>query len=84
MSRTTLHLGNLPFQISEEALRDLCEGYGDVRQVRIALDRETGRARGFAFVELATEAQAQAAVEGLNQQTVDGRTLRVSLARPRA
>jgi cold-inducible RNA-binding protein len=81
---TTLHVSNLPFQASEEDLRAAFEGYGDVRAVRMMLDRETGRPKGFAFVEMGSEGQAQAALEGLNQQPFQGRTMRVGRARPRA
>lgn len=83
MAETTLHVGNLPFQTTEEGLREAFEGYGDVRAVRLLLDRETGRPRGFAYVEMSTPAQAQAALDGLNQTDLGGRTLRVGLARPR-
>lgn len=83
MAETTLHVGNLPFQTTEDGLRQVFDGYGDVREVRMVLDRETGRPRGFAYVEMSTEAQAQAAVDGLNQTDFGGRTLRVGLARPR-
>ena len=83
MSRSTLHVGNLPFDLSEDDLRQVFGDYGDVRAVRIVMDRDTGRPRGFAFVELSSESQAQAAIEGLNQTQLGGRTMRVGIARPK-
>ena len=83
MAATILHVGNLSFQTTEEELRTVFEGYGAVESVRIVLDRDTGRPRGFAFVEMASEANADAAIEGLNLGEFGGRTLRVGKARPR-
>jgi cold-inducible RNA-binding protein len=83
MATTSLHIGNLAFQTTEEELRTLFSGYGDVAAVRIAMDRESGRPRGFAFIEMQTAAQADAAVQALNQQDLGGRAIRVGVARPR-
>ena len=69
--------------MTEEELRRVFEGYGDVGGVRIVLDRETGRPRGFAFVEMRSEPGARAAIEGLDQADFGGRTIRVRPARPR-
>src|SRR6266478_6576642 len=80
-----LYVGNLPYQCDEAQLRALFEQDGrQVEEVKIVTDRETGRPRGFAFVELATDAQAQAAVSALNGTQFGGRPLTVSEARPRA
>src|SRR5256884_5984500 len=80
-----LYVGNLPYQCDEAQLRALFEQEGrQVEEVKIVTDRETGRPRGFAFVELATDAQAQTAVSALNGTQFGGRPLTVSEARERA
>ncbi|HXJ36111.1 MAG TPA: RNA-binding protein [Candidatus Eisenbacteria bacterium] len=79
-----LYVGNIPFQTSEAQLRTLFEQDGrQVAEVKIVMDRETGRPRGFAFVEMETDAQAAAAVETLNGTSFGGRPLTVSEARAR-
>ena len=82
---TRLYVGNLSFQTTEDALRAAFEGDGrKVTDVKIMLDRDTGRSRGFAFVEMESEQDAQNAIQALNGQDVDGRPLRVNEAQPRA
>lgn len=78
-----LYVGNLPYSADEQALRDLFSQYGRVVDVDIATDRATGQSRGFGFVEMATDADAQAAILGLSNYQMEGRTLTVSEARPR-
>lgn len=79
-----LYVGNIPYQTSETDLRALFEeGGGQVEEVKIVTDRETGRPRGFAFVEMATDAEAEAAVGALNGKSFGGRPLTVSEARDR-
>jgi len=78
-----LYVGNLSYDSTEGRLRQAFEAYGEVTSVNVITDRETGRPRGFGFVEMATEEAAQAAVAGLNGTSVDGREIRVSEARPR-
>jgi RNA recognition motif-containing protein len=79
-----LYVGNLPYQTEEAQLRSLFEQDGrQVEEVKIVTDRDTGRPRGFAFVEMATDAQAQAAVEALHGKPFGGRPLTVSEARER-
>ncbi|HLK09811.1 MAG TPA: RNA-binding protein [Candidatus Binatia bacterium] len=79
-----LFVGNLPYQCEEGQLRALFEQDGrQVEEIRIVADRETGRPRGFAFVELASDEQAQAAVSALNGKPFGGRPLTVSEARER-
>jgi RNA recognition motif-containing protein len=79
-----LYVGNIPYRTSEEQLRSLFEEQGgEVTEVKIVMDRDTGRPRGFAFVELATDAQAEAAVGALNGRTLGGRPLTVSQAKAR-
>src|SRR5207237_10848541 len=80
-----LYVGNLPYQCDEDQLRALFEQDGrQVEEVKIVTDRETGRPRGFAFIEMATDAQAQAAVNALHGKPFGGRPLTVSEARERA
>jgi RNA recognition motif-containing protein len=80
-----LYVGNLPYQAEEAQIRSLFEQDGrQVEEVKIVTDRETGRPRGFAFVEMASDAQAQAAVTALNGKPFAGRPLTVSEARERA
>jgi RNA recognition motif-containing protein len=75
-----LYVGNLPFTISEAELRTLFEQHGAVDRVSVITDRETGRPRGFAFVEMAEVAGADAAARGLDGHSVGGRALKVNEA----
>jgi RNA recognition motif-containing protein len=83
MSRK-LYVGNLSYETSEDQLRDLFATTGSVESVQLMRDRETGRARGFGFVEMTSEADAQNAIAQLNDKAVGGRTLTVNEARPQA
>lgn len=78
-----IYVGNLPFKISEEDLRQLFESYGGVQSVSIITDRETGRSKGFGFVVMPNDEEAQRAVEAVNGQDLGGRQLTVNEARPR-
>jgi len=78
-----LYVGNLPFSIREDALRALFEKHGGVASTSIVMDRETGRSRGFGFVEMTSAEEGQAAINALNGTTVEGRALVVNEARPR-
>ncbi len=79
-----IYVGNLSFDTTEEQLRQAFEDFGEVSGVNIITDRDSGRPRGFAFVEMSSGDEATAAIAGLNGQDVNGRTLNVSEARPRA
>jgi len=79
----TIYVGNLPFSASEEELRDLFESHGAVRSVKLISDRDTGRPRGFGFVEM-DAAAAESAIDALNGREFGGRTLRINEARARA
>ena len=79
----SIYVGNLPYSITEDDLRDLFAQHGAVDRVALIMDRMTGRSRGFAFVDMADDAAAQAAIDALNGKEVDGRALTVNVARPR-
>jgi RNA recognition motif-containing protein len=78
-----IFVGNLDFNATEEAVRGLFERYGAVNSARIMTDRDTGRSRGFAFVEMENETEADQAIQALNGYTLDGRALNVNEARPK-
>lgn len=78
-----LYVGNLPFKTTENDLRDLFAQHGDVASATIVMDRETGRPRGFGFVEFANDEHARAAMAALNGKNYDGRDLTVNEAKPR-
>ncbi|MFO0833603.1 MAG: RNA-binding protein [Phycisphaerales bacterium] len=78
-----LYVGNLPFKATENDLRELFAQHGDVASATIVMDRETGRPRGFGFVEFANDEHARAAMAALNGKNYDGRDLTVNEAKPR-
>ena len=78
-----IYVGNLAYNTTEEGLRAAFGAHGDVDRVNIVTDRVTGRSRGFGFVEMPDDSQAQAAMSALNGQELDGRTLNINEARPR-
>jgi len=78
-----LFVGNLSFQTTESELTELFKGFGQVTRVHVAMDRETGRARGFAFVEMPNDEEAAKAIAGLNGKELGGRALKVNEARPK-
>ena len=78
-----IFVGNLSFNTSEEQLRQLFTTYGQVDRVSILTDRDSGRSRGFGFVEMTNEAEAEKAIDALNGATLDGRRLNVNEARPK-
>ncbi len=79
-----IFVGNLSFGTTENTVRSLFESYGSVDRVNIVTDRDTGRARGFAFVEMSVDAEGNSAISALNGKDVDGRALNVNEARPKA
>jgi len=79
-----IFVGNLSFNTGEDELRQLFEAYGQVDRVSIMTDRETGRSRGFGFVEMANEEEGEKAIAALNGQQVGGRKLNVNEARPKS
>ena len=78
-----IFVGNLDFKTTEEDLRKLFEGYGQVDRISILTDRETGRSRGFGFVEMANAEDGEKAIAALNGQQVGGRKINVNEARPK-
>ena len=78
-----IYVGNLPFSATEEEMNTLFGEYGEVSNVDIIVDRQTGRSRGFGFVEMAEDGAADSAIEALNGKDMDGRPLTVNEARPR-
>lgn len=78
-----LYVGNLSFDTSEQQLRDMFSAHGEVTSAALVMDRETGRPRGFGFVEFADASNARAAIEALNGTNVDGRDLTVNEAKAR-
>jgi cold-inducible RNA-binding protein len=78
-----LFVGNMSFQTTESDLTNLFKAFGQVSRVHVAMDRETGRARGFAFVEMPNDDEAAKAIAGLDGKEVNGRNLKVNEARPK-
>lgn len=78
-----IFVGNLGFGTTEQSIRSIFESYGSVDRVNIVTDRDTGQARGFAFVEMSVDSEGNAAIDGLNGKDLDGRTLNVNEARPK-
>jgi RNA recognition motif-containing protein len=78
-----IYVGNISFNASEDDIRDIFGEYGQVDSVKIILDHDTGRSRGFGFVEMANDDEGRAAVESLNGYDLEGRELKVNEARPR-
>jgi RNA recognition motif-containing protein len=78
-----LYVGNLAYSVRDQDLSDAFSQYGSVSSAKVMMDRETGRSKGFGFVEMGSDAEAQAAINGLNGQPVAGRAVVVNEARPR-
>ena len=80
---TNIYVGNLPYSTDDTALRTMFEAYGEVRSAKVIMDRDTGRSRGFGFVEMTDDGEAEEAIEALNGNDCGGRRLTVNVARPR-
>ncbi len=78
-----IYVGNLSYSLDEAGLREAFAAYGEVSSVKVLMDRETGRSRGFGFVEMPNQNEAETAVAEINGKEVGGRALRVNEARPR-
>ncbi len=82
--KNRLYVGNLSFETTEEGLKSVFGAFGDVTEVKLISDRETGRSRGFGFVVMSTDDQAQVAIDQMNGALVEGRSLKVSEAQERS
>ncbi len=78
-----LYVGNLPYSVSSNELESLFSQFGTVESAQVIIDRDTGRSKGFGFVEMSTHEEAQAAIDGLSGKEINGRALTVNEARPR-
>jgi RNA recognition motif-containing protein len=78
-----LYVGNLPYSFRDEDLQQAFAAHGTVTSAKVMMERDTGRSKGFGFVEMGSDQEAQAAIRGMNGQSVDGRALVVNEARPR-
>ena len=83
MNNNKLYVGGLPYATTEDELEDLFSEHGTVESARVITDRMTGRSKGFGFVEMSSQEEAEAAAEKLNNSDLEGRTLVVNEARPR-
>ena len=83
MSSMNLYVGNLSYNTTESALNDLFANYGEVQSAKIIMDRDTGRSRGFGFVEMSDRGEGEKAIAELNGADLDGRQIRVNEAKPR-
>lgn len=79
-----LYVGNLSYHTNENELRDLFAAYGEVESAKIITDRDTGRSKGFGFVEMADKGEAENAINELNGKEIDGRQIKVNEAKPRS
>lgn len=81
---TNIYVGNLSFETSTNQLEGLFEDFGEVTSAQVITDRDTGRSRGFGFVEMQSSDEANRAISDLNGKQIDGRQLKVNIARPRS
>jgi cold-inducible RNA-binding protein len=84
MTMKKLFVGNLGFGVTEDTLRSLFESHGTVDSVSVITDRDSGRSKGFGFIEMPNDAEAQHAISAMNGKEIDGRALTVNEARPKA
>jgi cold-inducible RNA-binding protein len=77
-----LYVGNLPYTVRDEDLQQAFGAFGNVNSAKVMMERDTGRSKGFGFVEMGSDAEAQSAIEGMNGQSLGGRSLVVNEARP--
>jgi len=78
-----IYVGNLPYSINDDNLRENFAAYGDVASAKVMMDRDSGRSKGFGFVEMGSSEQAEAAIQGLNGMSVGGRSIIVNISRPK-
>ncbi len=80
--KNKLYVGNLPYSVADDGLRDLFAQFGEITEARVIVFKDSGRSRGFGFVEFTNDDDAQKAVDEMNQKEVEGRKLVVNIARP--
>lgn len=78
-----IYVSNLNYRTESESLQELFEQYGEVTSANIIMDRETGRSRGFGFIDMPNDTEGQSAIDALNETDFDGKTINVTVARPR-
>jgi RNA recognition motif-containing protein len=78
-----LYVGNLAYSVTDSTLEQLFAAHGSVQSAQVIMDRDTGRSKGFGFVEMGSDQEAQAAIQAMNGKEIDGRTLTVNEARPK-
>ncbi|MCB1787706.1 MAG: RNA-binding protein [Chromatiaceae bacterium] len=78
-----IYVGNLAYSVTEDDLREAFSAFGEVSRANVIMDRDTGRSKGFGFVEMPDNSQAEAAINGLNEKPLSGRAIRVNEAKPR-
>ncbi len=83
MENTKLYVGNLSYSVNEDKLREVFSRHGNVKSVSLITDRETGRSKGFAFVEMSTQPEVREAIDSLNSKEIEGRAVRVNEAHPK-
>jgi RNA recognition motif-containing protein len=83
MSNNKLYVGNLPYTIDDDSLRHNFAEYGNVQSAKVMMDRDSGRSKGFGFVEMTNAQEAEAAIAGLNGMSVGGRSIVVNISRPK-
>lgn len=79
---TKLHIGNLAYSVTAEALGELFAQFGSVQSSKVITDRDTGHSKGFAFIEMGSESEAEACISATNGRDFEGRSLKVSIAKP--
>lgn len=83
MSNNKLYVGNLPYSIDDDSLRHNFSEFGNVQSAKVMMDRDSGRSKGFGFVEMTNAQEAEAAIAGLNGMSVGGRSIVVNISRPK-
>ena len=83
VAQMNIYVGNVKYEMTENDLKEMFSAYGEVASARIITDKDTGRSKGFGFVEMPNDSQALVAIESTNEKEIGGRTLKVNEARPR-
>ncbi|PCI22032.1 MAG: RNA-binding protein [SAR324 cluster bacterium] len=78
-----IYVGNLPYGVTDNDLEDMFTEHGEILSAKVIMDKPTGRSKGFGFVEMSNDSEAEAAIQALNESSVEGRNLKVNQAKPR-